>query len=65
EPDELLERIKRRKEQEMFETYDELVKVREKAIDLARGWYIIDTAQPIEKTYSQIETILDMLDEKQ
>ena len=63
EPDELLERIKRRKEREMFETYGELVKVREKAIDLARGWYIIDTAQPVEKTFSCIEDVLDLIDD--
>ena len=65
EPDELLERIKRRKEQEMFETYDELVKAREKAIDLARGWYIIDTAQPVEKTFSCIEDVLDLIDDRE
>lgn len=64
-PEVLLKRITRRNETEMFETYDALVRVRGKAIDLARGWYIIDTAQPIEKTYAQIEIILDMLDEKQ
>lgn len=65
EPDELLERIKRRKEREMFETYDELVKAREKAIDLARGWYIIDTAQPVEKTFSCIEELLDLIDDRE
>lgn len=64
-PEVLLKRITRRNETEMFETYDALVRVRGKAIDLARCWYIIDTAQPIEKTYAQIEIILDMLDEKQ
>ncbi len=62
EPEELLERIKRRKEREMFETYKELVKVRKKAIDLARGWYIIDTAQPVEKTFACIEDVLNLLD---
>ena len=49
----------------MFETYDALVEVREKALDLAKGWHIIDTAQPIEKTFSQIEVILDKVDKKQ
>lgn len=63
-PEELLKRISKRNEKEMFETYDALVRIRGKALDLARGWNIIDTAQPIEKTYSQIETILDVLDEK-
>jgi len=61
-PEELLERIKMRKEKEMFETYDELVKVREKAINMAREWYIIDTSQPIEDTFSCIEDVLDLLD---
>ena len=60
----LLKRISRRDETEMFETYDALVKIRGKALDLAMGWYIIDTAKPIEKTYSEIEIILDMLDKK-
>ncbi len=64
-PKELLERINIRKEKEMFETYDELVRVREKAINMARGWYIIDTAQPIEDTFSCIEDVLDLLDNKQ
>jgi dTMP kinase len=64
-PEELLERIKLRKEKEMFETYDELVRVREKAINMARGWYIIDTAQSIEDTFSCIEDVLDLLDNKQ
>jgi len=62
EPEELLERIKRRREREMFETYDELVRVRKKAIDLARGWYIIDTVQPVEKTFACIEDVLNLLD---
>jgi len=63
-PEELLQRINMRNEKEMFETHDELVKVREKAIDLAKSWYIIDTMQPIEKTYSCIEDVLDVLDKK-
>lgn len=61
-PEVLLTRIKQRKEKEMFETYDALVRVRKKALDLAKGWYIIDTAKPIEDTYAKIEIILDMLD---
>ncbi len=63
-PEKLLERIKARKEKEMFETYDELVRVRKKAINMARGWYIIDTAQSIEDTYSCIEDALDLLDHR-
>jgi dTMP kinase len=63
-PKELLKRISKRTEQEMFETYDALVEVREKALFLAQGWHIIDTAQSIEKTYASIEHILDKLDNK-
>lgn len=61
-PDELLKRISRRKEKEMFETYDALVEVRKKALNLAKGWHIIDTIEPIENTYAKIEIILDKLD---
>lgn len=62
EPEELLDRIKSRKEKEMFETYYELVRVRQKAIDLANGWYIIDTGQPIEQTHACIDEVLKLLD---
>jgi dTMP kinase len=58
DPDELLDRIKRRNEVEMFETYDALVKVRKKALVLAKGWHIIDTSSSIEETFSQIKQIL-------
>ena len=46
----------------MFETYYELVRVREKAIDLANGWYIIDTGQSVEEAFSCIEEVLNLLD---
>jgi len=64
EPEELLQRISLRSEIEMFETHDALVNVRKKAIDLAEGWHIIDTMQPINETYSSIEIVLDLLDSK-
>ena len=64
-PKELSKRIKKRDKKEMFETYDALVKVRRKALKLAKGWHIIDTAQSIEETFAQIEDILDVLDGKQ
>lgn len=63
-PDDLLERIKTRKQIEMFETYEALVKVRKRALDLVKGWHIIDTVHPIEVTYSHIEKILNDLDNK-
>lgn len=63
-PEILLKRISKRTEKEMFETYDALVEVREKALFLAKGWHIINTAQPIEKTYATIDSILDKIDNK-
>lgn len=62
DPNELLDRIKRRNEVEMFETYDALVKVRKKALGLAKDWHIIDTSGSIEDTFSQIRRVL-VLDE--
>ena len=64
-PKMLMERIKKRKEKEMFETYDALKRVRKKALDLAKNWHIIDTSESIEKTYEKIEIILNMLDEEE
>jgi len=63
-PRELLERIKKRKEKEMFETYEKLVKVRKIALNLAKEWHIIDTVKPIEQTYAQIEEVLNRLDSR-
>jgi thymidylate kinase len=63
-PEELVERIKQRSETEMFETQEAFLKVRTKALDLTQGWYIINTGQTIEQTYSHIEKILNELDRK-
>jgi thymidylate kinase len=63
-PDELVERIKQRSETEMFETPEAFLKVRAKALELACDWYIINTGQSIEQTYSTIEKVLDELDRK-
>jgi dTMP kinase len=63
-PEELVERIKLRSETEMFETQEEFLKVRAKALDLADGWYIVNTGQSIEETYHAIEKVLDELDRK-
>lgn len=63
-PEELVERVKQRSsETEMFETQEAFLKVRSKALDLAKGWYIINTGQSVEQTYCEIEKILDRLDE--
>jgi len=63
-PEQLVERINRRSETEMFETPKALKKVRTKALDLAQGWYIINTGQTVDQTYADIEKILDDLDKK-
>lgn len=64
-PQELVRRIKKRSEQEMFETLEALEKVRSKALMLAaEGWYIIDTSRSLEETAREIAGILDVLDKR-
>lgn len=63
-PEELFERIKRREKTEMFENPKEFLKARAKALDLADGWYIIDTARSVGETFGAITLILDTLDEE-
>ena len=63
-PDDLVTRVRTRSETEMFETRDEFVKVRKKALMLAaHDWYIIDTSGSVEKTFAAIEQVLSQLDE--
>jgi thymidylate kinase len=64
-PKELVNRIEKRDEKEVFETLTELVKVRKKSLMLVKNWNIIDTSKSIENTSSQIEKVLDFLDKKQ
>lgn len=61
-PEILLKRVKDREEKEMFETLDELEKVREKALNLVKNWNIIDSSGSINNTFSQIEELLNRLD---
>jgi len=65
-PKELLSRISRRGEVEIFETEEALIRVRKKAMDLVQwgGWSVIDTNQPIKKTHAQIESVLNKLDKE-
>ena len=63
--EELLERVQQRKETEMFETLDELKKVRKKALMLAENWNIVNTGKSIEKTFAHINSLLTRLDKKQ
>ena len=64
QPSELVKRVETREEKEIFETYEELVKVRKKALKLVRNWNLIDTSESIEDTFFKIEKILDKLDKK-
>ena len=61
-PNELVKRVEKRKEKEIFETYEELVRVRKKALKLAKNWNIIDTSKSIDETFLKIDEILNKLD---
>ena len=61
-PEKLLDRVGKREEKEMFETKSELVKVRKKALMLVKNWNIVDTSGSIDETFSEIEKILNNLD---
>jgi dTMP kinase len=61
-PDELYSRVEKRDFKEIFETLDELQKVRDKVLMLTKDWHVIDTNGSVEETYDQIESVLDVLD---
>ena len=61
-PDELLKRVEKREEKEMFETLYELENVRKKALILVRKWNIIHSSGSIKNTFFDIEKLLDELD---
>ena len=63
-PQNLLKRMEKREEKEMFETLNEFEKIRKKALKLAKNWHIIDTTGSIEETFSQIDDILNKLENK-
>ncbi|MGC9517542.1 MAG: hypothetical protein ACP5C3_07595 [Methanomicrobiales archaeon] len=60
EPDLALERIKSRDDEEIFENRDDLIKVRKKALQLAKNWQIIDTSGSVKDVQREIEHILDL-----
>jgi len=64
-PEVMSKRIAERKEKEMFETLDELEKVRNKALYLVKNWNIIDASGTIEDTFIRIEKVLNKLDKNQ
>jgi dTMP kinase len=63
-PEELSNRIEKRKNKEMFETFNELKKVRKKSLMLVKDWNIINTSGSISNTVSQIEGVLVTLDKR-
>ncbi len=63
EPEILMKRLESRNENEMFENLKDLIKVRNKALKLSKGWHIIKTEGSIEESYNKINEILDNLDE--
>jgi len=64
EPDELLKRLLKRNEHEMFENLNDLIKVRGKALELAKDWHIINTGNSIEQAQIDINKVLDCLDNR-
>jgi len=64
EPDELLKRLLKRNKHEMFENLNDLIKVRGKALELAKDWHIINTGNSIEQAQIEINKILDCLDSR-
>jgi dTMP kinase len=62
-PEVLLSRVSQREKKELFETAHELLKVRKKALLLAKQWHIIDTTASVEETFSEISGILKTLDQ--
>ena len=61
-PDVLLERIALRKQVEMFETAEKLVKVRSRALALVEGWNVVDTTGSVKETFEVISDVLDRFD---
>ena len=62
--DELMKRVQKRSEIEIFETPDALDRVRKKALMLTKNWYVIDTSGSIQDTQKEITKILTKLDEE-
>ena len=65
EPKLVLDRYLKRDELEVFENLNSLVKVRKKALNLVKDWYIVDTSDSIESTYNFISKKLDLLDKNE
>ena len=64
-PKELVRRVKSRNEkEEMFENYDDFVKVRKMAEPVLYNWNVIPADDSPDEIFSRIEAILDELDKK-
>ena len=62
-PEESLKRMSGQEDQEeMFEILENLIKIRGKALELTKEWYVIDTSGTIEEVQNEIVKILDKLD---
>jgi dTMP kinase len=64
EPEMALKRLSERNEEEMFENLEDLIQVRDKALQLVKGWHIINTEGSIEDVQRRIDIILEELDSK-
>ena len=64
EPEKALKRLNERVDEEMFENLEDLIQVRDKALQLLRGWHIINTEGSIEGVQCKINSILEELDLK-
>jgi dTMP kinase len=64
EPEESLRRVSQRDEHEMFENMADLIKTREKALQLVDNWHIINTCGTIENVQEKMDIILDEINGK-
>lgn len=55
EPGKALERISKRDQKEIFENFEDMVKVREKVLKLSRGWKIVNTSGSVSEVQKEIE----------
>ena len=64
-PEILMERVEKRNDkEEVFENYEDFVKVRAKAEPVLYNWHVIPANDSPEEIFGRIEVILDELDEK-
>ena len=45
-----------------LDAYEDLIKVRTKALALTKHWHVIDTSSTIEETFSSIKNIMETID---